>query len=102
MENKGYIYFMTNTSNKVLYIGVTNSLKRRISEHSAGQGSQFTHKYNCSKLVYFEVFPDIEQAIKREKQLKHFKREWKDDLVMKLNPEWKDLAPEIILDPDLL
>ena len=65
---------MTNVANSVLYIGVTNSLKRRIGEHAEGTGSVFTHKYNCTKLVYFEAFPDIEQAISREKQLKHFKR----------------------------
>ena len=98
METKGYIYFMTNTYNKVLYIGVTNSLKRRIAEHAAGQGSAFTHRYNFNKLVYFEAFPDIEQAIAREKQLKHFKRAWKDDLVNSLNPAWRDLAPDVVQD----
>lgn len=93
---------MTNTSNSVLYIGVTNSLKRRIAEHAAGQGSAFTHKYNCNKLVYFEVFPDIEQAIAREKQLKHFKRTWKNDLVSSFNPTWRDLSTDIILDPAIV
>lgn len=99
METKGYIYFMTNFSNTVLYIGVTNSLTRRISEHSSGMGSSFTHKYNCTKLVYYERFPDIEQAIAREKQLKHYKREWKDALVNSVNPDWRDLAHELISDP---
>ena len=99
---KGYIYFMTNTSNKVLYIGVTNSLKRRIAEHFEGRGSSFTSKYHCSKLVYYEVFPSIEQAITREKQLKHFKREWKNELVEKFNPNWKDLSSIITLDVDLV
>ena len=98
METKGYIYFMTNVSNRVLYIGVTNSLKRRIAEHVAGRGSAFTHKYNCTKLIYFEVFPDIEQAITRERQLKHFKRAWKDELVNSLNPAWRDLAPDVVQD----
>ena len=102
MEHKGYIYFMTNVTNSVLYIGVTNSLKRRISEHAEGSGSVFTHKYNCTKLVYFESYPDIEQAITREKQLKHFKRAWKDELVASINPDWRDLAPEIIADPAII
>lgn len=102
MEHKGYIYFMTNVSNRVLYIGVTNSLKRRVSEHAQGMGSQFTHKYNCTKLVYFEVFPDIEQAITREKQLKHFKRAWKDELVNGVNPEWRDLGSEVVMDPSVV
>lgn len=99
METKGYIYFMTNASNSVLYIGVTHSLKRRIAEHATGQGSAFTHKYNCNKLVCFEVFLDIEQAIVREKQHKHFKRAWKDELVNAMNPAWLDIAPDVVLDP---
>ena len=92
---------MTNASNKVLYIGVTNSLKRRLSEHSDGAGSVFTSKYKCSKLVYYESFPDIEQAIVREKQLKHFTRAWKDELVNSINPDWHDLGQSLIADPDI-
>ena len=102
MQKKGYIYFMTNQTNKVLYTGVTNSLKRRAREHFEGHGSVFTSKYNCNKLVYFEQLPSIEQAIAREKQLKHFKREWKNQLVDTLNPQWKDLSHSIIDDPDLI
>ena len=102
MQKKGYIYFMTNQTNKVLYTGVTNSLKRRAREHFEGHGSVFTSKYNCNKLVYFEQLPSIEQAIEREKQLKHFKREWKNQLVDTLNPQWKDLSHSIIDDPDLI
>ena len=93
---------MTNASNSVLYLGVTNSLKRRINEHAQGMGSVFTHKYNCTKLVCFEAFPDIEQAIAREKQLKHFKRAWKDELVNVTNPAWRDLGSEIVLDPSVV
>ena len=78
MEEKGYIYFMTNRTHNVLYIGVTNSLKRRIAEHSEVRGSMFTSRYKWHKLEYFEIFPTIEQATGREKQLKHFKREWKN------------------------
>ena len=100
MEKGGYVYFITNKSNRVLYVGVTNNLSRRIGEHAEGRGSAFTNKYNCTKLVYFEVFPDIEQAIEREKQLKHFKREWKDQLVRSVNPEWRDLAEGLAGDPD--
>ncbi len=102
MEHKGYIYFMANVANSVLYIGVTNSLKRRIGEHAEGTGSVFTYKYNCTKLVYFEAFPDIEQAISREKQLKHFKRAWKNDLVNSFNPTWRDLTPDTILEPAIV
>ena len=92
---------MTTSLNKVLYIGVTNSLKRRMIEHAEGRGSDFTSKYSCNKLVYYESFPDIEQAIAREKKIKHFKREWKNKLVEAVNPEWKDLKNEIVIDPDI-
>ena len=102
METKGYIYIMTNSSNKVLYVGVTNSLKRRIAEHTDGRGSAFTSKYDCHKLVYYEVFPDIEQAIAREKQLKHFKRAWKEDLINGFNPGWEDLGVSIIANPNVV
>ena len=102
MEHKGYVYFMTTSSNKVLYVGVTNSLKRRVAEHAEGTGSEFTSKYNCNKLVYYESFPDIEQAILREKQIKHFKREWKNQLVEVVNPEWLDLKQDIVIDPDIV
>lgn len=95
----GYIYFMTNVSNKVLYIGVTSDLKRRIAEHKEGSASAFTRKYHCCKLVYFECFSDIEQAIAREKQLKHFKREWKDELIQRVNPEWIDLFDNMSINP---
>ena len=93
---------MTTSSNKVLYVGVTNSLKRRVAEHAEGSGSEFTRKYNCKKLVYYESFPDIEQAIVREKQIKHFKREWKNQLVDAINPEWLDLKQDIVLDSDIV
>ena len=102
MEHKGYVYFMTTSSNKVLYVGVTNSLKRRVAEHAEGTGYEFTSKYNCNKLVYYESFPDIEQAILREKQIKHFKREWKNQLVEVVNPEWLDLKQDIVIDPDII
>ena len=102
MNIKGYVYFMTTSSNTVLYVGVTNSLKRRMIEHAEGIGSEFTRKYNCHKLVYFESFPDIERAILREKQIKHFKREWKNQLVEVINPEWLDLKQDIVLDPDIV
>ena len=101
MKKGGYIYFMTNRTNSVLYIGVTNSLKRRMTEHGEGRGSVFTAKYNCEKLVYYEAFPDIEQAIAREKQLKHFKREWKNQLVESINPGWEDLSVSVVVDPDM-
>ena len=88
----GYVYIMTNKSNHVLYIGVTTDLVRRVMEHKDSSGSRFTIKYNCNKLVYYEVFDVIEDAIRRETQLKGWQRQWKINLIDKLNPKWQDLA----------
>ena len=101
MKQKGYVYFVSNAYNNVLYIGVTNSLKRRSLEHANKLGSRFTIKYNCGKLVYYEVYPDIEQAIAREKLLKRYKRKWKDKLVESINPNWLDLSVKFVDDPAL-
>jgi putative endonuclease len=85
---------MSNTYNNVLYIGVTNDLYRRVIEHKSREIKSFTRKYNCDKLVYFETFDNVEEAIAREKQLKNWKREWKNELIEKGNPNWTDLALE--------
>ncbi|MDA3780077.1 MAG: GIY-YIG nuclease family protein [Bacteroidales bacterium] len=90
-----YIYLMTNTNNKVLYIGVTNNLKRRVSEHKTCVNDGFTKRYNIHKLIYFEHFTSINSAIKREKQLKKWNRLWKNELVERENPKWDDLYEEI-------
>lgn len=74
MKSVAYVYFMTNQYNNVLYIGVTNDLNRRVAEHKAKVNKGFTFKYNCYKLVYFETFNLIIDAISREKQLKNWKR----------------------------
>lgn len=89
-----YVYFLTNVKNTVLYVGVTNNLQRRIYEHKQGSTEGFTRKYNTHKLVYYEVFEEIELAILREKQIKGGSRKKKNSLVEKLNPEWKDLWNE--------
>jgi putative endonuclease len=85
------VYVLTNSINKVLYIGVTNNLQRRIYEHKQKLIDGFTKKYNLNKLVYYEVTNDIESAIRREKQLKNWHREWKINLINRFNPNWKDL-----------
>ncbi len=83
---------MSNQSNSVIYIGVTADLHRRVFEHKAHLLKEsFSDKYNCDKLVYFEEFGDIREAITREKQLKNWKREWKNSLIESVNPEWDDL-----------
>jgi putative endonuclease len=91
---------MSNKYNNVLYIGVTNDLVRRIAEHKAKINKGFTYKYNVDKLVYFEKFALLTDAIAREKQLKNWKHEWKDALINKENPEWNDLANSIGVDEE--
>ena len=87
-----YVYMMTNWSNNVLYIGVTNNLLRRTLEHKSKTVQGFTQKYNLHKLVYFADYPNINQASDREKQLKGWKREKKNQLVNEFNEDWLDLS----------
>lgn len=94
-----YIYILASKRNSALYIGVTNNLKRRIEEHKNKINRSFTAKYNIEKLVYFEHFDYIDQAIKREKRLKKWKREWKNELINKVNPEWRDLSEDFLQIP---
>ena len=91
--NRGFVYIMTSTSG-TLYIGVTNNLERRVSEHKQNLIKGFTEKYNCHKLVYYETFSDIKQAINREKQLKKWSRIKKENLISTINPRWDDLSSE--------
>jgi len=88
-----YVYIVTNNS-RTLYIGVTNNLSRRIYEHKSKFIEGFTKKYNIHKLVYFEVFNNPDEAIRREKQLKGWLRKKKIALIESTNPEWKDLSEE--------
>ena len=90
-----YVYFLTNWNNKILYIGVTNDLKRRVYEHKNALIQGFTQKYNVNKLVYYEICEEIKGAISREKQIKAGSRKKKNELVSGINPEWKDLADKI-------
>lgn len=83
---------LTNKKNGVLYIGVTNDLERRIKEHKSKLIKGFTSKYKLTQLVYFEEYQNIKEAIKREKQLKKWNRDWKINLIKEVNEEWKDLS----------
>lgn len=96
MRNMFYVYIITNSTNRVLYIGVTNNLIRRIYEHKNYLVSSFASKYKITKLVYYEVFDSIIEAIKREKQLKGGSRLQKIRLIRKMNPEFRDLYENII------
>ena len=92
--NQYFVYILTNKSNKVLYIGVTNNLEWRMYEHKNKMIDGFTKRYNLTKLVYFEETSDVKGAIEREKQLKNWHRDWKMKLISDSNPEWKDLSVE--------
>lgn len=85
------MYIMTNKNNTVLYTGMTNDLIRRVYEHKNNMGSKFTSKYNISKLVYYEIFNDPENAILREKKIKAGSRKKKIDLIDSINESWDDL-----------
>ncbi len=87
----GYVYILTNKTNKVLYTGVTSNLVKRIFEHKNKLVKGFTSKYNLNKLVYYEISPSITAAIEREKQIKGKKREYKENLINNFNPDWNDL-----------
>ena len=89
---KSYIYFMTNKNNTVIYIGVSGNLLIRVYQHKTKSYKGFTFKYNCDKLVYFEEFDDIYEAIEREKQLKASNRKRKVGLIEQENPTWEDLS----------
>ena len=86
------MYILSNRDDSVLYIGVTSNLTRRLYEHRNHLADGFTKKYNIHKLVYFKETSDVYSAISREKQLKGWSRKKKNDLISKMNPEWKELS----------
>ena len=86
-----YVYIMTNQYNNVMYIGITNDLRRRVYEHKTGSFEGFTKKYNVHKLVYVENCHEVTDAIRREKQIKNWRREKKNALVESVNPDWKGI-----------
>jgi putative endonuclease len=90
-----YVYILASRIGGTLYIGVTNDLVRRIGEHKLKIAESFTKKHEVTRLVYFEIFDQIEFAIQREKRLKKWPRAWKISLIEKQNPDWIDLCPEI-------
>lgn len=97
MNKSPCVYIITNQTNRVLYVGVTSNLVKRIHEHKNKSIDGFTKKYNCTKLVYFEIHDDISLAIAREKQIKAGSREKKLQLIEINNPTYTDLYSSIIL-----
>ena len=86
-----YTYILTNKGHTVLYIGFTNDLKQRLKRHTYPSSKGFASKYNVTKLVWFETTLYVNNAIKREKQIKKWNRIWKDNLINNMNPDWKDI-----------
>jgi putative endonuclease len=100
-EHQYFIYLLTNWNNRVMYVGMTNNLVRRLYEHRTGAVKGFTEKYNVHKLVYFEETADVHAAMAREKEIKKWRREKKNALVIQANPEWCDLGDELGLHASL-
>jgi putative endonuclease len=93
---EGWVCFMTNRPNGVLYTGVTDDLLRRVWQHREGVIAGFTKRYGLKRLVYFERYADIRDARQREQNLKHYRRAWKVRLILLNNPDWADLYAQLI------
>jgi putative endonuclease len=89
--SEGFLYIMSNRPNGVLYVGVTSDLSRRVYEHREGIVKGFTSRYGLTRLVYYETYSMVVDAIQREKNIKHWPRQWKINLIERMNPEWRDL-----------
>ena len=96
MTKQYYVYLLTNKHNTVVYVGVTNDLVRRIYEHREGLREGFTKRYRVMRLVHFEAFADVRDALEREKQLKGGSRKNKLELIRSNNPTWRDLYPDLV------
>ena len=92
MDISYYVYILASRYRGTLYVGVTNDISRRIGEHQSGAAAGFTRRYKVYRLVYVEEHPSILEARTREHALKRWRREWKFELIEKLNPDWKDLS----------
>lgn len=97
-----FIYITTSPNKKVLYIGITNNLKRRLSEHYENKGKvgTFAGEYYCFNLIYWERFPNAKQAIEREAQLKNWSRKKKENLIVTMNPNWTFLNYDVFAESD--
>jgi putative endonuclease len=87
-------YILASKKRGTLYVGVTNDLPNRVLQHKAGTGSTFTRRYNVHRLVYYEQYDDVRDAIQREKSLKRYARAWKINLIEENNPDWRDMSDD--------
>ncbi|MEO0440642.1 MAG: GIY-YIG nuclease family protein [Pseudomonadota bacterium] len=92
----GFVYFMANRKNGAIYTGVTSNLIKRVHDHRDGTVDGFTRQHDCKRLVWFEQYDDLQEARRREMQIKKWKRDWKVRLIEEANPDWKDLWFEIV------
>ncbi len=95
MEKQFYVYILASKRNGTLYLGVTSDIVKRVWQHKNGFAEGFTNKYGIKRLVYYEIHEDAENAIKREKQLKKWRRAWKVELIEENNSEWRELYADI-------
>ena len=91
-----YVYILSSETVGTLYTGVTSDLIKRVSQHKGGTTKGFTSRYKVNRLVWYEVHDDIKNAIRREKQIKEWRRLWKIQMIEKVNPEWRDLFNEVV------
>jgi putative endonuclease len=96
MNKVGYVYIMASQRNGTLYIGVTSDLVQRVHQHRNGLVDGFTKKYDCKFLVWFEAFDDLNEARRRELQMKEWRRAWKLRAIEAVNPQWNDLYPSLV------
>jgi putative endonuclease len=96
MDKAGFVYIMASQRNGTLYIGVTSNLVQRVYQHRNGLIDGFTKKYGCKFLVWFQAFDNLDEARRRELQMKEWRRAWKLREIEAVNPEWKDLYPSLM------
>jgi putative endonuclease len=92
----GYVYILASRPGGAIYVGVTSNLVKRVAEHKSGQVPGHTKRYGIDKLVHFEMYDDIRDAIQREKNMKHWPRVYKTRLILEANPSWRDLYEDIL------
>lgn len=92
----GYLYMMSNRKNGTIYTGVSVDLIKRVYEHKSKDREGFTKRYGIDRIVYYEIYDEIAEAIKREKRIKKYPRQWKINLIESMNPEWVDLYQELL------
>ena len=99
MKGEYYVYILTNGGGTVLYVGITNNLAARVDQHAAGEGGAFSRKYQLKRLLYFETYVDVRQAIAREKQIKGWSRRKKESLIRTMNPRLENLRHTLRMVP---